>query len=362
MLNKIYQNKEMASKINIIIITSLILYFVMAPPRKACGEASPSAKLPIIYSSHYNITLYGIEKLHPFDSVKYRHVFDYLLNHHILTNDNYYKPDMISNDDLLLVHTKKYLKSLRSSSELAKVSELSILAFIPNFILQKRLINPMKYAAGGTLLGCRLAIKGGWAINLSGGYHHAKADSGGGFCIFADIPIAVYKLRLEHPSLKAMIVDLDAHQGNGYASIFKNDPNIIIFDVYNKQIYPNDSEAKKFIDYKYPIKAETGDTEYMDILKNNLDKTLKEAKPDIVIYNAGTDVYEKDPLGHLKLTEKGIIDRDEYVFKCAFDNNIPILLVLSGGYTKYSALIIGKSISNILKNMIPKYKTNMRGK
>ncbi len=105
----------------------------------------------------------------------------------------------------------------------------------------------MRYATGGTIKGAELALDHGFAINLSGVYHHEKSEQGGGFCFYADIPLAIHKLRKRKPNLSVMIVDLDAHQGNGHESICADDPNVYIFDVYNKDVYLRDESAKKHI-------------------------------------------------------------------------------------------------------------------
>jgi histone deacetylase 11 len=313
------------------------------------GEES---KLPIIFSKHYNITLGGLQRLHPFDTEKYGKVYNYLVEKVGIKESQFYVPPIVSEEDLLSVHTQEYLSSLKQSKNIAKIVEVGILALVPNTILQNSILRPMKYATGGTILGCKLALKYGWAINLSGGYHHAKANSGGGFCIFADIPIAVYKLLNENPQLCILIVDLDAHQGNGYESIFKDDPRVHIFDVYNEDIYPNDYEAKKYIEFDYPLKSYVKDNEYLSLIIQELPKAISKTNPNLIIYNAGTDIFEEDPLGCMSISEAGILKRDEIVFKLAFENKVPIIMLLSGGYTQKSATIIGKSIENIL-NLIP---------
>ncbi|MBN1897484.1 MAG: histone deacetylase [Spirochaetes bacterium] len=308
-------------------------------------------KLPIIYSPHYNITLFGIEKLHSFDSEKYGKVFRYLKEKMGLKKYQFYEPEEVTEEDLLLVHTKEYLHSLSYSKNIARIAELDLLSFFPNFILKSRILKPMKYGTGGTILGCHLALKHGWAINLSGGYHHAKSGEGGGFCFYSDVPIAVYKL-LKKKKMKILIIDLDAHQGNGFESVFKNDQRIYIFDIYNSMIYPMDNEVKQYIDCDYPVSSFTKDSEYLKILKEKIPFVIKRSSCDLIIYNAGTDIFKDDPLGHMNITTQGIIQRDEMVFRQALKRKIPILMVLSGGYTKQSSLIIGKSIENLLKNVI----------
>ncbi|RKY47379.1 MAG: histone deacetylase [Candidatus Neomarinimicrobiota bacterium] len=312
-----------------------------------CVKGEPLNKVPIIYSPKYNIILFGIQKLHPFDTEKYKKVYKCLRHNVGIKKDQFYTPEKVSDEDLKLVHTDRYLKSLNNSKVIAQIAEVPILKFIPNILLRKRLLIPMKYGTGGTILGTELALKYGWAINLSGGYHHAKSNSGGGFSFYADIPIAIYKLWQKDPTLKVMIIDLDAHQGNGYESVLKNDDRIVIVDVYNCQIYPRDYEAKQYITYDFPIVSYTKDDEYLSII-DSIRKIISIEKPNLIIYNAGTDIDENDPLGRLKISEEGTIKRDEIVFESAKENNVPILMLLSGGYSKQSAIIISKSIENIL--------------
>ncbi len=321
------------------------------PVRKA-----PVVKIPIIYHPSYDIGFFGLEKLHPFDSKKYGKVFNFLKNKYKFADDQIYKPDLVSEKDLLLVHSVDYLRKLEQSNYVSQIAEMGALSYMPNFLLQRNLLDPMKYATQGTVLGAELALKSGWAINLSGGYHHAKANSGEGFCFFADIPLAAYKLwqQPKYKNLKILIVDLDAHQGNGHESIFKDNPKIAVLDVYNRQIYPNDMQARKYIKYDYPVISNIKDKEYLELVKNGLEKAINTEKPELIIYNAGTDIFEKDPLGKMKISKKGIIERDFMVFKMAIERKIPILMVLSGGYTLESALIISESIESVIEGILKK--------
>lgn len=313
-------------------------------------------KMPIIFHEKYDISFMGIENLHSFDSKKYGKVFNTLCKNLNLTKDNFYRPDELDIKDLELVHSNAYLELLNKSQTIAQISEIYPLKFLPNFILQKFVLTPMKYATSGTVLGASLALQHGWAINLSGGYHHAKANSGEGFCFFADIPLAVYKLHKTNPKLKVMVIDLDAHQGNGYESIFKDDKRIVTFDVYNGEIYPHDLYAKQFIKYDYPVKSFIKDEEYLNLIRTKLPKAIKEFKPNLIIYNAGTDIFSEDPLGRMSVSKNGIIERDSFVFNTVLNSHIPILMVLSGGYSKKSAEIISESVEKIVKNIENKKK------
>jgi histone deacetylase 11 len=191
----------------------------------------------------------------------------------------------------------------------------------------------------------------GWAINLSGGYHHTKSDRSSGFGFYADVPIAINMLWEDDPELKVLIIDLDAHQGNGNEAILKDDPRIFIFDMYHEDNYPGDDEVKKYIDFDIPVGSMDAEG-YMAIISKDIPAAIMESQPDLIIYNAGTDIYSQDPLGKMNVSKEGIINRDEIVFRNAVKNEIPILMVLSGGYTAESANIIGESIENLFKNIL----------
>ncbi|SHJ11241.1 histone deacetylase 11 [Desulfatibacillum alkenivorans DSM 16219] len=330
-------------------VAGLCLFALFLRPA-AFGD-QPEIPLPIVYSKHYNITLYGIQKLHPFDSEKYGRVYKYLEKNAGLSPDRIYEPEEISELDLLRVHSREYLNSLKKSTVVAEIAEMGALKFMPGFLLDKKILKPMRYATGGTVLASRLALQYGWSVNLSGGYHHAKANQGEGFCFYADIPVAAHLLWEQSPGMKIMVVDLDVHQGNGHEAIFKDDPRVFIFDMYNAEIYPRDKEAAEYIDFNLPVDYGAKDEEYLALLRENLEPAIIQCNPDLIFYNAGTDIYKNDPLGVLSISEKGIMDRDEEVFRTAGKLNVPVAMVLSGGYTKESAGIIARSIENLLKNV-----------
>jgi histone deacetylase 11 len=167
---------------------------------------------------------------------------------------------------------------------------------------------------------------------------------GGGWCFYSvsnylmkDIPIAIKHLVMNKRIKKALIIDLDNHQGNGMErdkleNLITKKENIMIIDVYAVG-YPNDGYAKKGIDIKRELPRGISDRRYLKIVKNTLDNFKKNNfKADIIFYNAGTDIYQKDPLGSMNISKDGIMKRDEIIFKFAFDNNIPISMVLSGNF------------------------------
>ncbi|CAD5225007.1 unnamed protein product [Bursaphelenchus okinawaensis] len=303
--------------------------------------------LPIVYSPEYNVTCYGLEKLHPFDSTKWGRVVQDLIDNGYITEEMYIKPVPVSHHDLTVVHSKFYLKSLMLPCMIAKVVEVPLATIVPYCIIEKRLLRPMRCQTGGTITASYIALNKGWSINIGGGFHHAHGYNGGGFCIYADISLALNFLFLDQRIKKAMVIDLDAHQGNGHEIDFADNDNVYILDVFNYEIYPRDFKAKESINTAVRLQSFTEDREYLFQLKGALNKALKEFEPDIVVYNAGTDCLDKDPVGQLSLTEAGIIARDEMVFTKVRDAGHPIVMLLSGGYTKQSADVISTSIKNL---------------
>lgn len=311
-----------------------------------------SPTLPLIYRSEYNIGLMGLEKLHPFDTAKYGKAYKSLKNSLGLKSDQFVSVEAVSQADLSLVHNSIYLNRLEEASVIAQVAEMQVLGSLPASLLKKNLLLPMRYATQGTIEGVKLALEHGWAVNFSGGYHHAKESMGEGFCYFADIPLAVLLLWQTRPELKVLVIDLDAHQGNGIESVLRDKPNFFMMDVYNKDIYPNDTAVKKYIDFDCPLPNGTSDDAYLSLVRQGLKRAITEAKPDLIIYNAGTDIYHGDALGGMNVSEKGVLERDCLVWEAASQNAIPILMVPSGGYFKESGPMIGRSLTALLKDRV----------
>jgi len=354
-------------------------------------------QLPIVYHEKYNISCGAfldalIGQFHPFDGKKYSKVYAYLRDVLHLEKDQFYEPQRATDADLAIVHSQAYLKSLSSSKVISRAIDLKeAVAWIPNHMFQKNLLDAMRYATNGSVLAADLALKHGWAINIGGGYHHAKYDSGAGGCIFGDIQLAIEKLWLQYPDLNVLIVDLDAHQGNGYSSYFKksfntHDQKVFIFDMYNKNEYPFNKywdevdDSYQYLDFGIPLnggnlackigpincasidylhlteKTENrrlSDKKYLGLLHQYLPKAInmlisKNKKPGLIIYNAGTDPFKKDSWGGMNVSYEGIIARDAFVWQQAKNFNIPIMMVTSGGYSAESPHLIAATIKNVL--------------
>uniref|UniRef100_A0A182SMA5 Histone deacetylase domain-containing protein n=1 Tax=Anopheles maculatus TaxID=74869 RepID=A0A182SMA5_9DIPT len=216
-------------------------------------EVNPSVpisrdRLPIVYRPEYGVKFLGLQKLHPFDAAKGGNIYRLLKTNGLIRNDeDVYSPDEITLEDLLKVHTKRYIDSLKWSLNVAKIAEIPPLLFVPNCFVQRSYLRPMRFQTSGSILAARAALQSGlgWAINLGGGFHHCSADRGGGFCPYADITLTVKMLQASGNGIdRILIVDLDAHQGNGYARDLMNDTGVFIMDMYNYRIYPRDHTAK----------------------------------------------------------------------------------------------------------------------
>ncbi|XP_077846032.1 histone deacetylase 11 isoform X4 [Macaca mulatta] len=286
----------------------------------------PETRWPIVYSPRYNITFMGLEKLHPFDAGKWGKVINFLKEEKLLSDSMLVEAREASEEDLLVVHTRRYLNELK-----------------------RKVLRPLRTQTGGTIMPGSLALSStALCPSAGGGFHHCSSDRGGGFCAYADITLAIKFLfeRVEGIS-RATIIDLDAHQGNGHERDFMDDKRVYIMDVYNRHIYPGDRFAKQAIRRKVELEWGTEDDEYLDKVERNIEKSLQEHLPDVVVYNAGTDILEGDRLGGLSISPAGIVKRDELVFRMVRGRHVPILMVTSGGYQKRTARIIADSILNL---------------
>jgi histone deacetylase 11 len=301
--------------------------------------------VPLLYSPNYNITALGLERWHPFDSVKFQRIHAWLIRQGLRRPQDFISPQPCTYDELLRVHSPHYLRSLKRRRELARIFEIKQIAFLPAWLVNWRVLRPMRWATGGTLLACRLVLERGLAINLGGGYHHASGSNGGGFCIYADVPLALAVLHDEGRLRSALVVDTDAHQGNGTADAIRSWPWAHLLDLFEEDIYP---WRKVEEEMPVPLPPLTSGVAYLEVLAEHLPKALERSRPDLVIYNAGSDVLAADPLSWLRLTPEEMAERDLYVVTQVRERGIPLAIVLSGGYGPASWEAHAHSIEGIL--------------
>jgi histone deacetylase 11 len=311
----------------------------------------------IVYSPHYNIGFFGVERLHPFDSKKYGRAWRVLRERMGPSlKAMWVKPDRpASREELLLVHSAEYLDRLRDSKCVARALELPPVALLPRWIVDRCVLRPMRYAVRGTILAAREAMKDGFAVNLSGGYHHAKPEAGEGFSIYSDIGIAVRSLwrdGLLKDDARVAYIDLDAHQGNGVCRVFADDRRVFIFDMYNCLIYPLEVATRERVDCDLQLLSGCGDERYLrdlkDWLPGFLDSVGNEQPICLAVYNAGTDIFAGDPLGGLNVSAEAILERDLFVVGELRQRGIPSVMVLSGGYTPQSYRLVADSVCGLV--------------
>lgn len=325
------------SKIRVVPAFILALVAGCVPPASFRQVRDPRQGVPmnqhvcVVYSQHYQISLAGFEKLHPFDINKYAKIYLQLATDGLIRPEDVFVPEEIGRADLLRVHTSDYLDSLRRPETAARYLEASFVAVLPAEAIDASILQPLRFATGGTVLAARLALQHGIAINIGGGYHHAEPDRGGGFCIYADMPIAIHVLQAEGRIRRALVVDLDVHQGNGTARCIAADSNVFTFDMHEQDIYPHPKEKN---DLDVPLDAGMADEGYLALLARQLPDVFDRARADIVFLQAGVDVLDGDPLANLRLTKDGIVRRDAMVIDEAVRRGLPMVMVLGGGYSR----------------------------
>lgn len=162
-------------------------------------------------------------------------------------------------------------------------------------------LNPQLLMTQGTIDGAIMSLDRGYAVNVGGGFHHSSMYKSGGFCIYPDIGLAIKHLKTYFNIQRSMVVDLDAHQGDGHERDFLEDPDVHIVDFYNPDIYPGEMNARRAIKTEFHVKARTTDKQYLDAVENLVGKAIETFKPQFILYNAGTDIAEGDRLGCLNV-------------------------------------------------------------
>ncbi len=272
----------------------------------------------------------GVSPGHPFPMSKYPLLKDLLIGEGIVSPRDLLEPQAIPMSAVARVHTREYLARLAGGS--LSAAEIRRLGLPWSEALWQRSL----LASGGTLLAARGALREGLAGNLAGGTHHAFADHGEGFCVINDVAIAIRELQTERAIRRAVIIDLDVHQGNGTASIFAGDPDVFTFSMHGEKNYPL---AKTRSTRDVGLASGTGDDEYLQVLCDQLPDVLESAAADIAFYVAGVDVAAGDRYGKLCLTEAGIRAREQIVVSSVRSRGLPLCIVPAGGYAATRARI-----------------------
>lgn len=275
----------------------------------------------IAFSEKY---VHQLPKKHRFPMLKYELLPKQLIHEGIAVCENFFFPEDALEKDILAVHNNNYwnrLIQLNLSS-----SEIRSIGFPLNQSLVEREIN----IAGGTLQCIAYAMQYGISFNIAGGTHHAFSDHGEGFCMLNDQAIGANYVLRNKKAKKVLIIDLDVHQGNGTAEIFKNDSRVFTFSMHGAKNYPIRKEKS---DLDIGLEDGCKDDDYLALLIKHLSVVIKKFSPDFIFYQAGVDVLATDKLGRLGLTKAGCKRRDQYVFEFVHREQIPSVVCMGGGYS-----------------------------
>jgi acetoin utilization deacetylase AcuC-like enzyme len=260
---------------------------------------------------------------HPFPMAKYPLLRERLLREEVLSARELVEPREAHIEDLRLVHTDEYLRRLAAGA--LEASEVRRIGVPWSAALWRR----SRLAVQGTVEAARIALADGLAGNLAGGTHHAFADHGEGFCVLNDVAVAIRVLQRERRVVRALVVDLDVHQGNGTAAIFADDPCVYTFSMHGERNYPA-RKMRSTLDVELPDGL--GDDAYVERLEPHLARAMEDSAPDIVFYLAGVDPARGDRYGRLALSDEGIRRRDRHVLGTCRARGLPIVITIAGGY------------------------------
>lgn len=225
--------------------------------------------------------------------------------------------------DLELAHSRNYIRRVLSG-EVSKEEQRLL-----GFPWTRELVERARRSAGGTLAACEAGLVAGVAVNLAGGTHHARRDSGAGYCVFNDVAIAARALSRSRRPKRILIVDADVHQGDGTAEILAGDPRVYTFSIHGERNFPRRKAAS---DLDIALPDGTGDAMYLRNFRDGLQRAMLAARPEFVIYLAGADPFVDDRLGRLDVSKDGLRSRDELVFEQLRLRDLPAAVVMGGGY------------------------------
>jgi acetoin utilization deacetylase AcuC-like enzyme len=260
---------------------------------------------------------------HPFPMAKYPLLFQRLRASGWLHDAQVIEPGEAALDDLRLVHTAGYLQQLAGGTlDAAAVRKIGV-------PWSQALWRRSRLAAQGTLLAARAALEDGLAANLAGGTHHAFPGHGEGFCVLNDVAVAIRVLQRDGRVRRALIVDLDVHQGNGTAAIFEGDADVFTFSMHGERNYPT-RKMRSTLDVG--LADGTGDDDYLALLRRHLGDILARFVPDVVFYLAGVDPVRGDRYGRLQLSDEGLRRRERCVLDACGARGLPVVITIAGGY------------------------------
>jgi len=278
--------------------------------------------LPIVYHPNYSCPF---PTDHRFVMSKFVDLYEHVLAQGLIAQDanNLFTPQAASLADLSIVHDMAYLQKL-CGNEVDKREWRRV-----GLPWSQPLVDRTLTAPNGTLLAARLALQNGIACHLAGGTHHAHRDFGSGFCMINDLAYAATTLLQSGEAQRILIFDLDVHQGDGTAAILQNHPNAFTCSIHCEKNFPF---RKQQSDLDVGLAVGLEDADYLKAVGDTLNSLLDTVQPDLVLYDAGVDVWAQDDLGLLNISTQGMYHRDELVLTTCLKRHVPVATVIGGGY------------------------------
>lgn len=277
--------------------------------------------LPLVYHPNYS---FSFDPNHRFVMSKFAYLYEYVQNLGLI-NDNLTEPMLGSPEPLELVHCENYIHDLWHNRLDEKAMRRIGLPW------SKELMARTFTAPLGTLQTARLALKHGIACHLAGGTHHAHTDFGSGYCMVNDLAFTSETLIKSGEVTNILIFDLDVHQGDGTAAMLAHQPYAYTCSIHCEKNFPFRKSAS---DLDIGLAPNVADSEYLSVVDDTLSYLLNTLNPDLVLYDAGVDVWQQDGLGKLDISWQGIEQRDHLVLKRCLEHNVPVATVIGGGYDK----------------------------
>lgn len=276
--------------------------------------------VPLVYHPDYS---FPFPEKHRFPMEKFGLLADYMRSKGLLTASNSYRPALCRQQWLTQTHCPDYLfRFARNRLSTREIRQM-------NLPWSEGLVRRTFLAPSGTVLTAQLALQHGIACHLAGGTHHAHFDHAAGFCILNDLAIAANVLLRQGGIQRLLIFDVDVHQGDGTAALLADEPRAFTCSVHCERNYPF---QKQVSDLDVALPDGMDDEDYLAVVSETLQKAVELSRPDIVLYDAGVDVFEGDPLGRLNISEAGIRERDYRVLSELKRLGIPVATVIGGGY------------------------------
>jgi acetoin utilization deacetylase AcuC-like enzyme len=267
---------------------------------------------------------------HRFPMSKYEMLPQQLLYEGTLQDANFFQPEPVLEDWVTQTHDQEYWLKLKNldltPKEMRRVG----------FPLTRDLVQREITIVHGTMLCAEFALQHGIAMNIAGGTHHAFTNKGEGYCLLNDIAMASNYLLSKNLVKKILVVDLDVHQGNGTAQIFKDDARVFTFSMHGANNYPLQKETS---DLDIGLPDFTSDEIYLSTLDVNLKNLIQQVEPEFIFFQSGVDILDTDKMGRLSVSKEGCRARDRIVFETAKQNRIPIVASMGGGYSEFLDVI-----------------------